>query len=570
MTPIVQLPFGEGRRFLNGGGWTNWSFGGWTVSAVIQMQSGFPIGVSQNTNTNSFCSAPASVRTSSPGQDFLVGGSITDRLRDNPDDDRYLNPAAFAQAPAGTFGNSPRTLPGVYSPWRNSTDVAHQQGLPARRRPARHAAARDHQPVRQPVVCGDAERGVRQRQLRPRHVTGELLEDDADHGDDSRSRRGFPRGFFTRVPHEGSSRGFYTRVLYEGSTQGFFTGVRRAPVEMLRPPVLLALFTLAGVVGVLKGLTPTLDPKKEFYWLFSYQYGFIKRGLIGTLVHPLLKFWSFEALKPMIVGAHVIACLWIIFVLQMLFQQAARRDTRRDAGFTLALAFLCLMCSPLMPVLAHDSGYVDVYLIALVLGALWLVLHERYVAAGVVSVAGPLIHEGFIFLWCPLAIMLLRSCATIRIDRAKKLLVAVLPVLWTAVVIWAHNRHAIDLLMADWNASDEVKSGHIVFTFGQTLQSSFEHMRRYEFPGALGQLPDRPHVLARAEPAAAVGGGVLLLAALDRAMDDLVDRGGGHALAIARRRIGMGSVPVPQLVDPGGRDRADRRRLTDSDCAGAG
>jgi hypothetical protein len=58
------------------------------------------------------------------GQDFVLRGSITDRLRANPDDDRYLNENAFTLAPAGTFGNAPRTLPGAYSPWRNSTDVA--------------------------------------------------------------------------------------------------------------------------------------------------------------------------------------------------------------------------------------------------------------------------------------------------------------------------------------------------------------------------------------------------------------------------------------------------------------
>jgi trimeric autotransporter adhesin len=124
MTPTIQLPFGEGRRFLSGSGWTNAVFGGWTVAAVIQMQSGFPIGVSQNTNTNTFMLGANQRPNLVPGVDVLVGGSITDRLRDNPEDDRYLNAAAFAQAPAGTFGNSPRTLPGAYSPWRNSTDVA--------------------------------------------------------------------------------------------------------------------------------------------------------------------------------------------------------------------------------------------------------------------------------------------------------------------------------------------------------------------------------------------------------------------------------------------------------------
>lgn len=53
----------------------------------------------------------------------IVFGSITDRLRENPDDNLYLNPAAFTQAPQGTVGNAPRILEGVYSPWRNSTDM---------------------------------------------------------------------------------------------------------------------------------------------------------------------------------------------------------------------------------------------------------------------------------------------------------------------------------------------------------------------------------------------------------------------------------------------------------------
>jgi hypothetical protein len=250
--------------------------------------------------------------------------------------------------------------------------------------------------------------------------------------------------------------------------------------------VLLILFMLAGVVGVLKGLTPTLDPRKEFYWLFSYQYGFIKRGLIGTLVHPLLKWWSFDELKPMIIGLHVLMCAGIIFALQLLFQDAVGREERRDARITLALAFLCLMCSPLMPVLAHDSGYVDVYLIALVLAGLWLVLHEQYGAAALVVVIGPFIHEGFIFLWSPLAIMLVWSSVTLKTGRAKKLFLVAAPLLCTAAVVWFHDHGALRLSMDAWPASDEVKSGHVMFTFGQTLQSSFAHMRRYEFPGHWG------------------------------------------------------------------------------------
>jgi hypothetical protein len=121
-SPIFRLPFGEGQRWLTSGLGSALA-GGWTVSLVIQMQSGFPIGVSQNVNNTNLLGASQRPNLV-PGADPKVPGSITDRLRRNPNDDLYLNGDAFTQAPAGTFGNAPRILDGVYSPWRNSTDLA--------------------------------------------------------------------------------------------------------------------------------------------------------------------------------------------------------------------------------------------------------------------------------------------------------------------------------------------------------------------------------------------------------------------------------------------------------------
>jgi len=58
-----------------------------------------------------------------PGQDFLVPGDITDRITANTTDNLYLNKNAFVTAAANTFGNAPRILPGVFSPWRNNVDL---------------------------------------------------------------------------------------------------------------------------------------------------------------------------------------------------------------------------------------------------------------------------------------------------------------------------------------------------------------------------------------------------------------------------------------------------------------
>jgi hypothetical protein len=127
-SPIIRLPFGEGRRWLNSP-LADLLAGGWTVSLVIQLQSGFPLGVSQNANNTNLLGATQRPNIV-PGVDPKKPGSITDRLRGDYTDDQYLNPDAFTQAPAGTFGNAPRILPGVYSPWRNSTDLAIDKTFP--------------------------------------------------------------------------------------------------------------------------------------------------------------------------------------------------------------------------------------------------------------------------------------------------------------------------------------------------------------------------------------------------------------------------------------------------------
>jgi hypothetical protein len=245
----------------------------------------------------------------------------------------------------------------------------------------------------------------------------------------------------------------------------------------------LAAAMLAGVCNVFKGLKASLEPGAEFYWRFTYAHGFIKRGLIGTLVHPLIALLSFERSKPVIVGAHVAVCLLIIVMLQVLFRTAMTRQSRTDIRLTLILAFFCLMCSPLMPVLAHDTGHVDAYLIALAIGGFSLILREKYGAAMLITIVGPLIHEAFIFLWAPVAIMLLWSSVTAKTRRAGKLILVILPIVCVAAVTFFHNRDALLLAMDAWPVDDFIKSGHLRYTFDATLQSRVEHMRLYEYQG---------------------------------------------------------------------------------------
>jgi hypothetical protein len=119
ISPILQLSFAK-----NAGGFAGALANGWQVTPVITFQSGFPMGVSQNVSGTTYLFGGTPRPNIVDGVDFLVPGNITDRIKTDTKDNRYLNPAAFSAAASNQFGNAPRTLPGVYSPWRNNMDLS--------------------------------------------------------------------------------------------------------------------------------------------------------------------------------------------------------------------------------------------------------------------------------------------------------------------------------------------------------------------------------------------------------------------------------------------------------------
>jgi hypothetical protein len=175
-----------------------------------------------------------------------------------------------------------------------------------------------------------------------------------------------------------------------------------------------------------------------------------------------------------------------VYACYQLFRRALHGQLDVEARITLAMSFLCLMCSQLMPTLAHDAGYVDVYVIALVLGAFSLIVKERYMAAALLTAVGPLIHELFIFVWAPVAIVLLWSSAITKADVGKKLLAAAMPAVLTAAVIVLHSDRAVRRSIEAAPFSEDTKGLLITHIFEQTIPSAFHHMMVYDFRDDLG------------------------------------------------------------------------------------
>jgi len=102
LTGLYQLPFGQGRSFLNSGGWKNAILGGWEMTTVTLLQTGpwLTPGISDSfdqSNTD-VVNRGAYLRPDQVSNNFYQGQSRA----------HYFNLAAFAPTPAGAgrFGNA--------------------------------------------------------------------------------------------------------------------------------------------------------------------------------------------------------------------------------------------------------------------------------------------------------------------------------------------------------------------------------------------------------------------------------------------------------------------------------
>ena len=121
LTATMQLPFGDGRRWLSkSGGVVNALVGGWSVAIAGRYQDGFPLNIWQSSNNSGLLGSNQRPNVVS-GIDPNTAGSTEDRLA------QWINPAAFSAAPAFTLGNAPRTSPDLRGPGQKNTDISLQK-----------------------------------------------------------------------------------------------------------------------------------------------------------------------------------------------------------------------------------------------------------------------------------------------------------------------------------------------------------------------------------------------------------------------------------------------------------
>jgi hypothetical protein len=111
---LYELPFGEGRPFLNKGGLVNGFMGGWSLSGVTVFRSGTPIALKPLFNNTGRVAEALRVDVV-PGIDPHVP---------NPSAFQWFNPSAFDQPPDFTLGDAPRTEPNLRNPGAQNFDMS--------------------------------------------------------------------------------------------------------------------------------------------------------------------------------------------------------------------------------------------------------------------------------------------------------------------------------------------------------------------------------------------------------------------------------------------------------------
>jgi hypothetical protein len=124
VAPIVELPFGAGKRWLHNG-LAELLAGGWMVSAVATYDAGSPINVTQSDNTGSFGGVQ---RPNLTGVNAQTSGNTLSILNN------FINPAAYTAAPAFALGTAPRTAPNLRTPSRSNLDLVFSKNISLARR----------------------------------------------------------------------------------------------------------------------------------------------------------------------------------------------------------------------------------------------------------------------------------------------------------------------------------------------------------------------------------------------------------------------------------------------------
>lgn len=140
------------------------------------------------------------------------------------------------------------------------------------------------------------------------------------------------------------------------------------------------------------------NPWSTAHWMITYEYGLVKRGLIGALVAPILEGRSQAQIQTAIdLMATATTLIWIgamIWIASSIIKQC------RDP-LPAALAIIAILMGPYTIMMAHINGYYDAIAFVLSIVACVCIKKGNPFLAGCVLAISTLCHETTLFYGAP-------------------------------------------------------------------------------------------------------------------------------------------------------------------------
>ena len=232
-------------------------------------------------------------------------------------------------------------------------------------------------------------------------------------------------------------------------------------------------------MSAFKAFNPGVQSWAIYIWLVNYEHGYIRRGLIGALFGALTPGFGVDkkmAIVPFVHAGLLIAWILLFMLLAWTILKAQDNPTRQFAAFLTAGVFLA---SPYLPTQALLTGYPDLVVHLLFLASILLIIRGHWFAALSAAIVAPFIHEGFLFLWAPVAILLFNPYSSWRRDLRKASVVFFLPIVAGLLAVMLHDQDALRRVVDHPGIDPSMRAALITYQFGQTALSAFATMRQF-------------------------------------------------------------------------------------------
>jgi hypothetical protein len=153
----------------------------------------------------------------------------------------------------------------------------------------------------------------------------------------------------------------------------------------------------AVVVTSLRAARLPNDFSKE-HWLIDYRFGFVKRGLVGTLVSLAAKLAHARPTEALV---NILSSVLFVAFCAALVWLGVHIIRRSGWSVEVALAVLVFLSSPFVVMSAHLIGYFDNIIILLTMLSLALLFKRRIWLATAVQVVSILVHENALLVGFP-------------------------------------------------------------------------------------------------------------------------------------------------------------------------